>query len=61
MMVTATLGKNLGPRMPKQNDGSCLREDQEPYSTCTFLWPVKLMLTISSFFLHLVEIILYQK
>ena len=59
-MVTATLKKNLGLPMPKQNDDSCLQEDQEPYSACTFLCPVKLMLRISNFFLHLVEITLYQ-
>ena len=31
MMVTVTLRENLGPPMPKQNDDSCLQEDQEPY------------------------------
>ena len=56
MMVTATLRKNLEPPMPKQNDDSCLQEDQEPYSTCTFLCRVKLIFRISNFFLHLVEI-----
>ena len=61
MIVTATLRKNLGPPIPKQNDDSCLQEDQESYSTCTFLCPVKFMLRISSIFLHLLEITLYQK
>ena len=53
--------KNLGPPMPKQNDDSCLQEDQESYSTCTFLLPAKLMLRISNIFLHLVEMTLYHK
>ena len=61
MIVTATLRKNLGPPMPKQNDDSCFQEDQESYSICTFLCPVKLMLRVSCIFLHLVEITLYQK
>ena len=33
IMLTAALRKNLGPPMPKQNDDSCLLEDQEFYST----------------------------
>ena len=61
MMVTATLRKNLGSPIPKQNDDSCLQEHQESYSACTFLCPVTLMLRISKFFLHLVEITIYQK
>ena len=61
MMVTVTLRKNLGSLMPKQNDDSWLQQNQEPYSTCTFLCPVKLMLRITNFLLHLVEITLYQK
>ena len=60
-MVIATLRKNLGPPMPKQNDDSCLQEKQEPYTTYTFLYSVKLMLRINNFFLNLVEITLYQK
>ena len=60
MMVTATIGKNLGPPLSKQNDDPCLQEDQKPYSTCTFLCPVKLKLRISNFFLHLVDITLYS-
>ena len=50
-MVTATLRKNFGPPMTKQN--SCLQEDQELCSTCTFLGPIKLTLKISNIFLHL--------
>ena len=46
--------------MPKQNDESRLQEDQELYLTCTFLCPVKLMLRISNYFLHLVETTLSQ-
>ena len=60
-MVTTTLRKNLGPPILKQKHDSCIQEDQEPHSTSTFLSPVKLMLTISNFFLHLVGITLYQK
>ena len=48
MMVTATLIKNLGFPMPKQNDDSSLKEDRESYSTCTFLYPLKLMLRTST-------------
>ena len=55
MMVTAPIRKNIGPPMPKHNDNSCLQEDQESYSTCTFLCRVKLMLRISNIFLHLVK------
>ena len=33
--VAATLGKNLGPPMPKQSDDSCLQENQESQTTCT--------------------------
>ena len=43
-MVTATLRKSLGPSILKHNDDSCLQEDQEPQATCTFLYPVNLML-----------------
>ena len=28
--VTATLRKNVGLSMPKQNNDSCIQEDQEP-------------------------------
>ena len=27
--MTATLKKNLGPSMPKQNDDSCLQEENQ--------------------------------
>ena len=60
-MITTTLRKNLGPPMPKQNDDSCLQEDQGSYSTGTFLCPAQLMLRISNFFLDLLEITLYLK
>ena len=30
IMVTATLRKNLAPPVLKQNDDSCLQQDQEP-------------------------------
>ena len=43
VMVTATLRKNLGHPIPKQNNDSCIQEDQESYSTRTFLCPVKLI------------------
>ena len=34
-MVAATLGKNLGPPMPKRSNDSYLQENQELYTTCT--------------------------
>ena len=30
IMVIVALEKDLRPTLPKQNDGSCLQEDQEP-------------------------------
>ena len=44
IMVTATLRKNLKPSMLKQNNGSCLQEDQESEATLFFLCSVKFML-----------------
>ena len=49
VMLTATLGKNLGPSMPEQSDDSCLQEKQDTLVTCSFLYPVKLMFWISNF------------
>ena len=60
MVLTENLRNILEPLMPKQNDDSRLQEDQELYLTCTFLCPVKLMLRISNYFLHLVETTLSQ-
>ena len=53
IMVGAILGKKLGSLMKKQSDDSCLQEKQEQQATCTFLWPVKLILWIRNLFLHL--------
>ena len=33
-MVAATLGKNLGPTIPKRSNESYLQENQEPETTC---------------------------
>ena len=44
IMVGATLRKSLGFPIPKQSDDSYLLKNQEQEATCTFLWPVKLML-----------------
>ena len=60
MVLAENLRNILEPLMPKQNDDSRLQEDQELYLTCTFLCPVKLMLRISNYFLHLVETTLSQ-
>ena len=35
IMVATTLGKNLGPPMPKRSDDSCLQETKESQTTCT--------------------------
>ena len=35
IMMAATLGKNLGPPMPKQSNDSYLQENQESQTTCT--------------------------
>ena len=35
VIVVATLGKNLGPPMPKLSNNSCLPESQGPQITCT--------------------------
>ena len=34
-MVIATMGKNLGPPIPKWSDHSYLQENQELSTTCT--------------------------
>ena len=41
-MVAATLRKILGRPMQKQSDDSCLKEDQEPCTICTVLYPIDL-------------------
>ena len=61
IMVKAILRKNLVPLMLKHNNDSYLQEDGEPYATYIFLCTVKSMLSITSVFLQLVEIIPYQK
>ena len=40
-MLEASLRRDLGSPMQKQGDESCLKENQEEYAACMFLWPVK--------------------
>ena len=59
--VGAILKENLGPPITKRSYDSCLKENQKRWATCTFLWSVKLMSSISNLFFHLVEMTSYQK
>ena len=61
IMVAATLGKNLGPPIPKQSNDSISRKTKTCWQHALFLWPFKLMLWISNLFLQLNEITHFQK
>ena len=61
IIMAATLGKKLGPPMPKRSNDSYLRKAKSRRQHALFLWPIKLMLWISNLFLYLIEITRFQK
>ena len=61
IMVPATLGKTLGPPMPKLSNDSNLQENPEPCTTCTLSRTCLIDVVKSNLFYHLIEITYFQK
>ena len=60
-MVAATLGKNLGPPMPKRSNDSYLQENQELYTTCTLSMTYQINVVNKQLVPPLIEITHFQK
>ena len=56
IIVAATLGKTMGPPMPKLSNNTHLREKQEPYKTCTLSMTSQINVVKSNLFHHLTDI-----
>ena len=61
VMVEATLGKTLGPPVPKLSNDSYHQENQELYTTCTLSMTFQTDVVKSNLFHRLIEIACFQK